>query len=364
MAYAILGGFKEVIKEKIYNYDSHLTVERIEELKFQHPISIDDDFIDSLKSISAVSNISFYVDELGLLQHKDQLEGIFIHGVSPEYDKEKFSSQVVSGRFLDPNEKYEILLSSYLCNRLGVELNDTIIFHKLDPERGRPRTKLLHVVGIYETSIEDIDKKKAMANMVFTQSMQRWPKDQVEGVQVNLRNAQDIQEVETRINEFADLDLIVYPVYEKYFALFDWLEIISNNVSFLIVIISIITTINTCSIVLVIIMERSSMIGVLRALGGSAWFVQSVFFNVVVIIGLRGMVIGNLIALLLCLVQYYFHLVPLDPQNYYMSFVPVALNWKHIVLINLSTGLGFCIVTFLPILVISGIRPVKAIRFD
>jgi lipoprotein-releasing system permease protein len=310
-----------------------------------------------------VTKVSFYVDELGLLQHNDQLEGIFIHGVSPEYDKRKFKSQIVQGRFLNPKEKYEILLSSYLCQRLDVNLNDTIIFHKLDPERGSPRTKLLHVVGIYETNIEDVDKKKALSNMSFTQHMQRWSGDQIEGVQVNWKDPDDIALAEKRINEFAEFDLVVYPVYDKYFALFDWLHIISNNVSFLIVIIVIITTINTCSIALVIIMERSSMIGILRALGGSVGFVQAVFFDVVRIIGLRGLILGNVIAIGLCFIQSYIQIIPLDPQNYYMDYVPVKLDVLTVLVINVLTFTGYCIVAYLPILVISGIKPVKTIRF-
>ena len=363
LAFAILRGFKKEIKNKLVNFDSHLKIERIEDLKYEIPLAYGDETYSVIRDFDQVKSIFGYANILGILQTNNQLEGVLIRGVGKEFHWSRIEKHYLkSGRVPDADSNSHVCVSKYLANRLGLKVGERALFNVT--ENNRVRHKWLKVVGIYETSIEDIDKKMIMSNLSFVQKMFRWDSTQVEGFGVNLVNYDSLSIYTNRIDQAIDYNTVVEDLESNYFALFGWLDIISSNMNFLIVIISIVVFINVLSVTAVIVMEKTSFIGVMRALGASWADVQETFLLLLVRIYLRSIFIGNLIALSIGLIQEKFQLLPMDPENYYIDFIPVSLNLHEVILINIVSIIGLFLMTLIPIILVSRIKITKAIRFS
>lgn len=359
---AVLGGFKQVIVDKVYNFDADITLTKIDNFKHSDPISLDDEIIKEVQSLPSVKRTYNFANILGILQFNDEIEGVGLFGIDSTFDAESFQSNYFEGEFLSFQDKSEILISKYLANRLHIKVGDEVLFNILGNKGVRHR--YLKVKGIYKTDIEEVDKKKVIGDINMVRRLYRWTPDKVEGIKIDLNEGFELVPSEYEINNLVDYDMVTVNIEMEYFALFDWLKIISGNVNFLIIIVFAIVFLNITSIVLILIMERSNMIGVLKAIGANNKTVRRVFVVVVARITIISLLIGNGISIGFCLVQHYLKLIPLNSENYYMDSVPIMWDWGSFVGVNLSMVSLITLIVFIPTLVISSISPIKAIKFE
>lgn len=363
IAFAVLGGFKETIKDKIFSFDSHIELSKVDVGDgVINPASVSSPLYNTLKRIEGVKSVSAYSSIVGIIQANEEIEGVTIKGVNEDFDTVRFLPQLVNGQFIDFSHQDEVLVSNKLAQTLELETRDTILFNVLDGKRVRHR--LLRIAGIYETGLEDIDKKLVIGNQRMVQKLYKWDSTQVQGFEVTLLDPQRLDYFFDLIYEMMDYDFAIQKITTKYFNVFDWLEVIHQNVNFLIVLVFFIVLFNIIAIMAILIMERITMIGMLKAMGATPFDIIKVFWLMGIRLLLRGLILGNVVGLGFCFLQDMFHVIPLDPINYYMSFVPIRWDWSMILLVNLGAVLTVATMVLLPSLYVTRVTPIKSIKFD
>lgn len=362
----ILGGFQETIKEKIYSFSGHLQVTKyalgnsVEEL----PISKGSHFYKHSDSLGFIDHVQAYAYKAGLLKTTDEVQGIVIKGVDTNYDTVRFGENMREGRFIKHTEgeySTEIVISRKIANLLKLKLDDkALVYFVQNP----PRYRQVQVVGIYETGLEDFDEKFIIGDIGLVQRINNWPDSLVGGFEVFVKPGTNIDFAEDEMFSFIDYDLYVDKVSNKYMQIFDWLSLLDRNVVVFLTLILFVASFNMVSIMFILIMERTHMIGIFKAMGAKHELIQRIFLYNGSIIIVKGMVIGNLIGIVLAGLQYYLKLIPLDADNYYMTYVPILWNFNAILLINLLTFVIVNLTLIIPTLIIARINPITAIRFN
>lgn len=363
VAFAVLGGFKRTIKDKIFSFDSHIELTKIDVGDgVINPASLSSPFYKELKELEGVKSVSAYSSIVGIIQANEEIEGVTVKGVNEDFDSIRFLPQLIAGKFLDFSHQDEILVSKKLAQTLQLANKDTVLFNVLDGKRVRHRK--LRIVGIYETGLEDIDKKLVIGNHALVQKLYKWDSTQVQGFEVTLVDPRRLDYFFDSIYELMDYDFAIQKITTKYFNIFDWLEVIHQNVNFLIVLVFFIVLFNIIAIMAILIMERITMIGMLKAMGATPMDIIKVFWLMGVRLLFRGLIVGNVVGLGFCFLQDVFHIIPLDPVNYYMSFVPIRWDWAMILLVNIGAIITVATMVLLPSLYVTRVTPIKSIKFD
>jgi lipoprotein-releasing system permease protein len=367
VSFLILRGFQDTVKDKIYGFSAHLQVSRYAQgLSIEEPpFSIDTDFYRNYRQIPLLAHVQEFAHKVGIIKTSDEVLGIVFKGVAPSFDTVRFGSNMLEGRFVrfDSLEiSPEVVISKRIASKLRLEVGEDIIVHFF---QNPPRVRKLKVVGLYDTQLaEYYDDKVIIGDLKLVQRLNGWDRDFVGGLEVFVSDTRKIAEAEQVIDQVVDYELYAEKVSDKYVQVFEWLGVIDRQVNIFLGIILTVVCINMISIILILIMERTQMIGMLKALGGTDGLIRSIFTYTAVRLISRGMIWGNVLGLGLCAVQYFFQVIPLNPHDYYMSYVPIGWNWEAVVLINLLTFGVVVAILALPTLVIARIRPIKAIRFD
>ncbi|UJP64534.1 ABC transporter permease [Mongoliitalea daihaiensis] len=366
ISFMILGGFQQEISQKVYGFTGHFQVTKFmsgnafEEI----PTSIDTDFYTNYTQLDFIDRVQGYAHKPGLLKGDNEVEGVLLKGVTPSFDSVAFLPSMVEGRFIhfqDSSASNEIIISKRISNKLLISTGDRITMYFVqDP----PRFRRFEVVGVYETFLENFDDKIIIGDIQTIRNLNGWSEDQVGGFEVFVKSIRNLDEQAEELSQRLDFDLKLTDVKNKYAEIFDWLELLNNNVYIFLGLICFVAAFNMVSILFILIMERTQMIGILKALGGRNTQIRRIFiWNGVRIIG-RGLLIGNGIALVFGFLQSYFSLIPLDPENYYMNTVPIYWNLPVFLILNLVVLVVTTLVLFIPAIVISNIQPIKSIRFD
>jgi lipoprotein-releasing system permease protein len=366
ISFMILGGFQNEISNKVFSFTGHYQVMRFMSGNAfeESPTSKGSDFYQDYKNQDYIAHVQSFAHKAGLLRGDNEVEGVLMKGVGPEFDTLAFKASILKGRFIqfaDDAASNEVLLSTKIANKLFLDVGDRVTMYFVqDP----PRFRRLEIVGLYETLLENFDDKIIIGDIQTIRNLNGWTEDQVGGFEVFIKNPQNLGSYEDPLYDILDYDLKLVKVTDKYMEIFDWLQLLNNNVYIFLGLILFVAAFNMVSILFILIMERTQMIGVLKALGAKNSQIQRIFvWNGVRIIG-RGLLIGNAIALGFGFLQQRFHLIPLDPENYYMDFVPVFWNWPVFVLMNVLVLAVTSLVLFIPAMFISNIQPIRAIRFD
>lgn len=365
LAFMVLGGFQKTVSDKVYGFTGHYQLERftMSNTFEESPFEQDGDFLQQQKANPEIVHMQAYAHKAALIKGKDEVEGVIMKGVDKDFDSLNFRKYLVAGRFLnipDQGSSNEIVISSYLANRLLLEVGDRIILYFVqDP----PRYRRVKVVGIYETFLENFDEKLILGDLHTIRVLNGWEENQVGGVEIFV-STHPSQSLSRKLESLIGLDTKLIRSDEKYLEIFDWLKLLDTNVYVFVGLIAFVAVFNMAAILFILIMERTQMIGLLKALGSTDRQVRQVFFwNGMRIVG-KGLLIGNGIGLGIGALQFFFHLIPLDPQSYYMSFVPIDWNWPVFLLINVSISLLTALVLWIPVMVISRVDPIQSMRFD
>ena len=363
LSFLIMLGFQNTIKKKVYDFTGHLQVTQYMagNTYNERPSS---DFYDSLDDKTGIARVQSYGYKYGLLQNEEGVEGIIFKGVGVDFDVENFREYIISGRFLEfdsAKTSLEVVVSKKEAERMNLAIGGTVIMHFIqDP----PRTRRLKIVGVYETGMEDFDDKLLIGDISLVRQLNNWQDNQAGGYEVFVSNMADIDKVHSSLFDQIGYNNFIQKSSQRYIQIFEWLSLINNNVNILIFMVLLVASFNMISIVLILILERTPMIGTLKALGATDQFIRRIFVYSGVRLIIMGLLIGNILGIGLAALQYYFKLIPLDPNNYYMSYVPIEFNWPIIIGLNILIFLIVSAVLYIPTLFISRIQPIKAIRFD
>lgn len=370
-------GLQEKIQEKVAAFNGHVIISKYDNNTSDvsaKPIALDQEFYPNFKSVSGVKYIQPVANKAGIIRTETDFEGINLKGVNQDYNWRYFEEFLVSGRL--PNvsgkrENSEVLISEYLANRLGFELGATVVTHftKEDLEK-LPNTRKFKIVGIYNSGFQDFDKTILVADIRHIQRMNKWRKNtendyiEIGGFEVFLEDFNQLDIKAKEIYQNTDSFLKVTSIKDKYYTIFEWIKIFDFNIYIIIGVMILISVINMSVMLLVLILEKTKLIGLLKAMGGNNWSVRKIFLYNASYIVLVGLFWGNLIGLSLLFIQKYFGLFPLDPTNYYVTEVPVYINMWYILWLNIGTFVICFLLLLIPSQIITKISPVKAIRFE
>ncbi len=362
---AILFGFKDKIRSKVLSFSGHMEVTKFSiGDEYQHPpMSVKGDLFKS-EEIPEIDYLQRFIYKAALVKNEEISKGILLKCIDSKFNQGGFKANIEEGRmiqFSDSNYSREILISNKLASLLKLKLNDEpVLYFIQDPVRMRK----LQVVGIYQTGLEGFDENIVIGDIQLARRLNNWEDTSVGGVEIFLKNFSDIDKVEPMIFDRMDYYSQLELVSEKYPQLFEWMKLLDRNVLLIIGIILVVASFNMISSLIVLIMERTNMIGTLKSLGARESQVQSIFLGTGVKILGRGLLYGNLIGIGFCFIQSSFGLIPLDPENYYMNAVPISFEWMLFAGINLLTIALVVLCLYLPTLIVNRLKPIDAIRFS
>lgn len=369
MSVVVLTGFKKEIREKVSGFTGHIHITKYNSNNSleRPPIFIDSLNIDKISSISTVLHIQPFITKAAILRTDDEIHGVMVKGVNKQFDSLFFSENMVEGRMPEvygEKKTNEVLVSQTMANLLHLQLNDLLRVYFVNNNTGKIRGRRFSISGIYHTSVEEFDERLLIADMRHLQKLNNWQSNQVTGVEVFVSDFDQIGEVEAAIYDQIPYNMNTETVQERYPQIFDWLQLQDMNVVVILVLIILVATVSMISTLLVLILERTQMIGILKSMGATNKMIRNIFLAQAGYIIAIGLFFGNLLGIGLAFLQKQYGLVELDAGTYYMSVVPINLDIEPLLLLNLATLLLVLLFMIFPVIVISRISPIKAIRFD
>jgi len=367
LAVAIVTGFQEEIRRKVIGFGSHIQIIKYDSNKSLEatPIEKNQQFIAEVKKIPGVESIQPGGRKPGIIKSGDAIEGVLFKGVDQKDPLKFFGAHLTAGRLpkLNTTEKSdEILVSAQLANQLKLSIDSSLIMYFVqDP----PKARKFKVSGIYNTGLgdNDFDKIYVIGDLRVIQQLNNWDSTLVGGFEITLSDYSQLKTINEQVYQTIPNDLTSNDVEEVYPQIFGWLGLMDTNVYIIIILMLSVSVINMITSLLIMILERTRMIGILKALGAGNRAVSMIFLRQAAGLTFRGMLLGNLIGVGLCLLQHYTGLVSLNQETYYLSSVPINLEWWHLIVLNLGTFAVCMLCMLLPVLVISRFSPAKTIRF-
>lgn len=370
----IILGFKQTIKDKVVGFGGHIQVANFltHQTTDSYPIIVNDSIKRVIKKIDGVQHVSTFALKQGILKTNTDFLGISFKGVTKDFDNSFITQHLISGKFPlfgTPKSKKSIVISATIANKLNLKEGDKVFAYFIDDNDVRIRT--FRVAGIYETNLSLFDNVTCFIDLQNVIKLNNWNNNQATGMEVTINNFDRLNEVSAqfvnKINRTVDAEGNTYSsqtIKELVPQIFSWLNLLDINVWIILSLMILVASVTMVSGLLIIILERTNMIGLLKALGAKNKVIRSTFLYFAFFIIVRGMIIGNSIAFLLLLIQKYMGVVKLDANTYYVSVVPVQLNIPIIVLINLATVIISILVLIIPSYLIAHIHPSKSIKYE
>ncbi len=363
VAFSILLGFKQTIKDKVFLLGAHLQISSftLNQSLEENPIPHHTTIYDTLNP--AITHRQVVAHKAGILKTTDELQGAILKGVGRDYDWAKFNEALMAGKpivFSDTAYSNQIIVSNKIAKALKVGVGAEVIMYFV---QNPPRARKLKVVGIYETHIEEFDNQLIIGDIALVQRLNDWDRNTVGSYEFYVKDLKNIKKILGDIKKQLPPEMRIESVIEKYPLLFDWLNLLDQNNLILMTLILFVACFNIISVLLVMMMERTSMIGLLKTLGSPDGQIRRIFFYVGLQLAIKGLLFGNMIGIGLCWIQQRFKIVPLEPSNYYMSYVPIQFDWTTVFLLNIFTILIIALILSIPTLIISKVQPIRALGF-
>ena len=363
-------GLQHKIREKVAAFQGHVQITNYDNNNSEitvNPVSKKQDFYPEFKGITGIKNVHIFATKAGIIRTEKDFEGVIFKGISADYDWSYFKNYMTEGKVLSFKESpsNNVLISTTIAMRLGLKLGDkfNILFVKNDPNK-LPNMRVLKIVGLYNSAFNEFDENYIIGDIKHIQKINKWSEDEVGGFEVLLNNFKDLKEKSNAIYANTAATLNTQNIVDKYPSLFEWLSLFDVNITIIIVIMILIAGINMITALLVLILERTQMIGILKALGNSNWSIRKVFLYNAGYLILKGLFWGNLIGLTLLFLQQKFAFISLNPETYYVKFVPVYIDFVQILMLNVGTLVLCLFMLIIPSIIVTRISPVKAIKFD
>lgn len=373
LSVAVVFGFKDEISSKVIGFGSHLTIYNTApaEIGENSPIRVDDELVKGIENIPEVEHVQYYSMKSGILKTTDQFAGITLKGINPTYSTEFISSHIIEGQLPDYSKKgteNEIVISKSIANDLRLKVGDKLFAYFF--ENGL-RARRFKVAAIYRTDLSQFDKVLVFANDKTVRNLCKWDDKYAYGVEITVKDFSKLNETSFHIAKFIskyniehNTSYVSFTVKELYPQIFDWLNLLNINIWVILILMLAVAGVTIVSGLLILILERTSTIALLKTLGATNTLVRKVFINLAVIILLKGMVAGNVLGLLLAFLQKEFNIVHLNPESYYIDSVPVEFDLTAIILINIVTFIVSTLALVLPSYLVARIHPSKVLRFE
>ncbi|QTY26990.1 ABC transporter permease [Flavobacterium sp. CS20] len=363
-------GLQQKIRDKITAFNGHITIRSFTSNQSNQnlqPIDARQDFYPKFESVPEITHVQKTASKYGVIRTENDFEGIVVKGVSTDYDWSFFDEFIVEGRKLNLTENIskEIMISEYLADRLGFELGDKVIVYFLkDKDNDRPRLVAFDIVGIYNSGFLEFDKQFLMTDIKQIQRLNKWEDYQIGQFELMVSDFDDIQQTGIQVYENIGSFLNATTIVSQYPTIFEWIALFDVNIALIVIIMVIIAGINMITALLVLILEQTQLVGILKALGCQNFSIRKIFLYNATYLILKGLFWGNLIGIGLLLLQKNGKIISLNPETYYVTHAPVYIDWTYLLGINLGTILVCLLMLLLPSYIITKISPVKAIKFD
>ena len=361
----IVNGFKNDISSKVIGFGSHIVITKFSNNQSyeSEPISTNQNFLSKISNDDFIKNINVFATKAGIIKTSKEIHGVVLKGVSYDYNWTFFNDNLVSGEVLNINDTIrsnDILVSNEIARLLKLNVSDNLIMYFMqDPTRVRK----FNIKGIYRTEMIDFDKLFIIGDIKHIQSLNLWQDTLIGGFEITINDFNKLDKATEKIYNEIPYDLNARSIKERIPQIFNWLDLQDVNAMVILILMFIVGVINMITVLLILILERTQLIGILKALGATNWNIQKVFLFSTTNLIVKALFFGNLVALLFAFLQIKFSVISLDPETYYMSSIPISLDIIHILLINFFTICLCYLILIIPSIIITKIAPIKAIRF-
>lgn len=362
-------GLQQKIRQKVSAFNGHITISGYNDNNSDvstTPISIHQNFYPNFKNVEGISHIQAVTSKAGIIRTETAFEGIIFKGVGKDYQSGNLKEYLIEGRL--PNFKInlneEVLISQYLCNRLGLKLGNKFVTYFMKENSEGYNLRNFKIVGIYNSGFQEFDASYVIGDIRHVQIINKWQPDQIGSFEVFIHDFTQIENKGQQVYQETSSTLDSQTIVEKFYYIFEWLKLFDFNIIVILIVMIAVSTINMVVALLVLILERTKMIGILKSLGANNWSIRKVFlYNAFYLIA-RGLFWGNLIGIGLLLLQKQFEIIKLNPESYYVNVAPVDINLLYILALNVGTVLICLLVLLIPSYIITKISPSKSIRFE
>ena len=338
LAFAITTGFKNEIKEKMVGFGSHIEISYFDNNQSYEntPIEKDLNVYQQIAELNHVVGVHPFAMKAGIVRGEEDIEGVVFKGIEKKAPSSFFEKHLQKGHFIrfdDSSTSNQILISELLANKLFLDTGQRLLAYFV---QNPVRQRMFSIAGIYNTGLGKYDKNVILCDIAHIQKLNDWHPNQVSGIEVLIDDFEQLKIINQQINDMLPPDLLASTIEERNRDIFEWIGMFNQNVYILIILIIIVTTVSLISTQLTISLEHIPTIGILKTLGCTNTVIRNVFLYISAKILAIGLFLGNAIALILCLIQDKYHIIGLNPDNYYVSFVPVEVNFWHVLFINLG----------------------------
>ena len=367
---AFVNGFQQTVSEKVYGFWGHMRVQKYEPNKSlvaeENPIDKNAKIEALIRAEPGVERVQSFATKSAVIEKNKEIEGVLLKGIEKEYDSSKLKPYLKQGRwidFSDSNYSKEIMLSVPLATQLRINLNDTVTLYFISITDGSRTYRKLNVAGIYKTGIEEYDKLFILGDLRLIRRVNNWTPDQTGGYEIFLNHYQQIDSVNSRLSDKLPAEWMSRSIPDIYPNIFDWLKIQDVNRNVIFIVMAVVAIINLITCLLILILERTRMIGILKALGAEDGLIRKIFLYHATVISCTGIGIGFILGIGLCLIQQYTGFITLDETSYYVSKAPVLIIWWQVAVVCIATASVCYLLLIIPTLLIKKIKPVIAIQF-
>lgn len=366
---AVLMGFQEEIREKVSAFNAHVQITAFDQnVSYEtRPIAPEQEFLSTLSQNPYVKHLQPFATKAGIIRTKTDIQGVVFKGVDPTYDWSFFEARLDEGRlplFQDSAASKEVLVSRKLANMLQLKTNDDIRMYFVVEGEAKPRGRRFTISGLYNTGLEEFDKMLVFGDLRHIRKLNGWDTTEVGGYEIYIKDFSKLDQAGVSIYEATPYNLNARTVKEVFPQIFDWLELQDVNVLIIMCLMILVSVMAVTSSLLILILERTSFIGVLKAMGTQNWALRKIFLHVSGYVILKGMLWGNVIGLGICYVQSNYKILTLPQESYYMEYVPVSVHLTQLLALNLGSFVVCTLVLLIPTMVISSITPIKAIKYE
>ncbi len=363
-------GLQQKIREKVSAFNGHIIISNFDNNQSEAtltPINKNQKFYPTFNSVAGISHIQAIATKAGIIRTEKAFEGIIFKGVGTDYQWDNLKEYLIAGQLpnLSSQLNNEVVISQFLADRLQLKVGDLFnTFFIKENQNQLPNIRRFKITGIFNSGFQEFDATYIIGDIRHIQRINKWSSNEIGAFEIFVQDFNDIQKVGEEVYQQTPSNLDSKTITEKYSYIFDWLQLFDFNIVVILGVMILVATINMVVALLVLILERTQMIGILKALGANNWSVRKIFLYNAFYLILRGLFWGNCIGIGVLLIQKYFGVIQLNPENYYVNQAPVYFHLGYILALNLLT-VGVCfLVLLIPSYIITKISPIKAIRYE